>query len=134
MDCRTNNPASGRYTRRMIVAMVFYMVFLTAAVYTFARFHPTGPLAWLLAASPALPIVAALVVVGLYIKEEKDEFLRGIFVQALVWAMGGTLTVTSVWGFLELFLHVRHFDLYLTFPLFWILVGIAGAVLQWRHK
>jgi hypothetical protein len=52
----------------------------------------------------------------------------------MLWGIGATLAVTSVWGFLENFVQVVHFDLYLVFPLFWFFVGIFSPVLKARYR
>ena len=56
---------------------------------------------YLLAVLPALPLVGSLVIVGLYIAEESDEFERSILVQSMLWGLGGALSVSTVWGFLS---------------------------------
>ena len=78
----------------------------------------------------------SLVIVARYLGEEKDEFRRDLQVQAMLCAMGATLAVTSVWGFLELFLaNIPHFQLYLVFPMFWLFVGISAVLLmQLRYR
>jgi hypothetical protein len=134
MICSSMNPAVRRYTRRMMTAMAFYMVFLVVAVWSFNHRHPVGPLAYGLALLPAVPVVGILLVVGLYLAEEKDEFLRNMFIQAMVWGIGAVLAVSTVWGFLELFVPVPHLQLYLIFPMFWVVVGVAAALLQRRYR
>jgi hypothetical protein len=134
MICLPRNAAIRRYTYRFPMVMALYVVFLFFAVWTFKHHPPTGVLAWLLAILPSLPIIASLGVIGLYLTEEKDEFQRTVLVQSMLWSIGGTLVVTTVWGFLENFLHVIHFDLYLVFPLFWLFVGITTPILKARYK
>jgi len=114
--------------------MLLYTAFLFLSVWEFKHGHPTGAVAYLLAILPSIPIIGGLVVVGIYLAEEKDEFQRTILVQSMLWGIGGTLAVTSVWGFLENFVKVVHFDLYLVFPLFWFFVGIFTAVLKARYR
>jgi hypothetical protein len=114
--------------------MLLYALFQILAVWEFKHGHPTGGLAYLLAVLPSLPIIGELVVVGLYLTEEKDEFQRTVLVQSLLWGIGATLAVTSVWGFLENFIQVVHFDLYLVFPLFWFFVGVFTPLLKARYR
>ena len=134
MDCSPKNPAARRYFYRLLTAMAFYVVFLVPAVWAFSRYHLTGGFAYLLAILPALPIVGMVVVVGLYLAEEKDEFQRAVLAQALLWGIGATLSVTTVWGFLENFVQVPHLDLYLVFPLFWFFVGISTGLLKVKYR
>ena len=134
MLCTTNNPAQRRYFRRFAVAMLLYVLLLVPAVWGFVHYRPTGVLAYLLAVLPALPILGMLAVVGLYLAEEKDEFVRNMQIQSLLGGIGGTLAVVSVWGFLENFTNVRHLDLFLVYPLFWVFVGISTVVVSLRYK
>jgi uncharacterized YccA/Bax inhibitor family protein len=118
----------------MMIAMVFYILFLFVAVRAFHHGHPEGVSAYLLALLPALPVVGITVVVGMYLAEEKDEFLRNVFIESMLWGIGVTLSVTTVWGFLELFVPVPHLDLYFVFALFWVAVGIASPFLRLRYR
>ena len=130
------NEAVRRYNYRFLTAMAFYVLFILGAGFAFRLYHPTGATAYLLATLPSLPIVLSLVIVARYLGEEKDEFRRDLQVQAMLCAMGATLAVTSVWGFLELFLaNIPHFQLYLVFPMFWLFVGISAVLLmQLRYR
>jgi hypothetical protein len=134
MKCSSNNPAQRRYFVRFAVSMVLYVLLLVVAVVAFVHFHPTGVLAYALAVLPALPILAMLVVVGLYLAEEKDEFVRNMQIQSLLGGIGGTLAVVSVWGFLENFTKVPHMDLFLVYPMFWVLTGASAAVVWLRYR
>ena len=134
MICMADNPAKRRYSARFRVVMTVYVVFLLLAVWVFKHYHPTGPAAYLLALLPALPIVGMIVVGGLYLAEEKDEFVRDVTVQSLLWGIGETLAITTVWGFLEDFVNVPHLDLYLVFPLFLFLVGVSTPFVKRRYR
>lgn len=128
------NPAKRRYFRRLTFTMFFYMLFLVAAVLAFTRLHPSGPLAYLLAVLPALPIAGVTVILGLYLREEKDELYRSIAVQTLLWSTGATLTVTSVWGFLENFMNVPHLPAMWIYPMFCVFMVVTGPLVGARYK
>ena len=83
---------------------------------------------------PALPILGMLVVIGLYLAEEKDEFQRNIQIQCTVGRHRRDLAVVSVWGFLEDFAHAPRLDLFMVYPLFWVFVGISTAVVRMRYR
>jgi len=70
----------------------------------------------------------------MYLAEEKDEFQRTVLVQSMLWGIGATLAVTSVWGLLENFVSVPHLDLFLVYPLFWAIVGMSAPVLKARYR
>lgn len=134
MEFLSRNPAIHRYRRRFFPAMALYVLCLTASVWIFSRYHPTGALAYLLALLPAIPIVGVIVTIGLYLADEKDEFQRNLIVQSMIWSMGGVLAATTVWGFLEMFVRVPHLAPYLVFPLFWFFVGVSGCILRVRYR
>ena len=134
MKAKVSNPAVRRYVWRFSGAMVLYTLFLILAVWEFKHRNPTGVPAYLLAVLPSLPIIGGLVVVGLYLAEEKDEFQRNLLVQALLWGLGAILSLTSVWGFLQLYAHVHPFQPFMAFPLFWMFQGIETAVLRWTYR
>jgi hypothetical protein len=120
--------------RRLLATMLLYALSLVLAVWVFVHFRPTGVPAYALAVLSAIPMIGTLAVFGLYLAEEKDEFQRFIGVQAMLWGIGGTLTVTTVWGFLEDFVHVPHLQLILVFCIFWLFFGISLPVLLARYK
>jgi hypothetical protein len=129
-----NNRAVRRYLWRFLATMLLYVAFLVLAVWVFVHYHPAGPLAWLLAFLPALGIIAQIAAFGMYLSEEKDEFMRNLQVQALLWGIGATLSVTVTWGFLESFVHLRHMDLILVYPLYCVLSGFALGIQQMRYR
>src|ERR1017187_10299556 len=95
MTCLQMNPAIRRYLRRFAVTMTAYIALTVVVALSFHRYHPKGPFAYLLAVLPGLAIIGMIVTVGLYLAEEKDEFQRNLFVQAMLWGLGGVLAVTS---------------------------------------
>jgi hypothetical protein len=134
MNCLPATPAARRYTIRFFTAMAAYVIALFSVAWYVPRFHPTGALVYSLAVMPAIPILAVIVVVGLYLAEEKDEFQRTVLVQSMLWSIGLTLATTTVWGFLEAFANVIHFQPYLAFPLFWFFVGVSTPFLKMRYR
>jgi hypothetical protein len=134
MQCLPKNPATRRYTLRIVPAMILYFAAVFGVVELFQRFHPTGTAAYLLAVLPALPILAMIASIGLYLSEVKDEFQRNLFIQAMVWGIGLTLCVTTVWGCLEQFTNSAHLSLFWIFPMYWFFVALATAALQVRYR
>lgn len=128
------SPAARRYVARFIPAMLLYVVVLFGSIWTLRHLAPTGPLLWLLAVAPALPIVAAIVVMGLYLLEETDEFLRATLAQSMLWGIGVTMTVCTVWGFLENADLAPHLPLFLVFPLFCAAFGLAQPFVTRRYR
>ena|ERR1035437_323218 len=134
MNCLQKSAATRRYLIRFAIAMSAYILLIVMDAMYFRVHHRTGPLAYALALLPALAIIAQIVAVGFYLAEEKDEFQRNLFIQAILWGLGGLLSFTSVWGMLESFTYIRHFEPTWTFCVFWIFVGISTPFLQRRYR
>ena len=134
MFCRANSPAAKRYRRRVMIALTFYVAALYLSEYVLQRFHPGTVLTVAVAALPSVPILGVLAVIGLYLREERDEFQRDLTMQTLVWGMGGALAVATTYGFVEQFAHAPHFAGYWVFVMFWFFTGIARMVYWLRFR
>ena len=106
------SPAWKRYNRRMIWLSVAYGLLLIATVYGFKHALVSGPVAYLVAIAPALPIIGIFAAIGRYLVEEEDEYVRMLMVRQTLWASGFALSLATVWGFLEAFDLVGHVDAY----------------------
>ncbi|MGA3344087.1 MAG: hypothetical protein ABSC76_04370 [Terracidiphilus sp.] len=134
MDRKTNNPANRNYHIRLFAVMALYALALIATSQGFDLFHLTGALAYLLALLPALPVVATIAVIGLYLAEQKDEFLRGLLIESMLWGVGATLALTTVWGSLQKFAHIRGLDLFLVYPICCVFVYLARFIVKLRYR
>ena len=112
----------------------FVVLSLGLSYMSFHGFHPRGLLAYLFAVLPAIAIVQTLVRGGMYLSEETDEFQRHLFVQSILWGVGGIMVLTSVWGWLQLFTHIIHFFTIWTFPFFLVFQSVTWQVLRWRNR
>ncbi|MBU4433760.1 MAG: hypothetical protein KKC14_05005 [Alphaproteobacteria bacterium] len=127
-------PPMRRYLARFVPAMLAYVGVLVGSLWVIRHLAPTGPLLWALAVAPALPVIAVIAIMGLYLMEETDEFLRSVLAQSMLWGIGVTLTVTTAWGFLENADLLPHPPLYLIFPLFCASMGLAQPLVRWRYQ
>jgi hypothetical protein len=134
MAINPKNPAHRRYLLRFLPTMAAYAVLFTIADTTFRHHHLTDAAAIALALAPALAIVAGIIVVGLYLVEEQDEFQRMLLVRCFLWGMGLTLAFTTVRGFLEMFTPIPKFPLYAVFPLFWLIVAFVQGVHSFYYR
>lgn len=131
MGCLVKTPATRTYLRRFFTATAAYIALAVVDGLVFRKYRLTGNLAYLLAVLPALGIVGQIVAVGLYLREEKDEFQRNLFIQCMLW---GLLAVTSVSGMLESYTHLVHLQPIWIFPIFWLFVGVSSPILMWRYR
>jgi hypothetical protein len=128
-----NQSAAGRrYLYRFLPTMTLYVVLLFAAQAMIASWHPTGVLLALIAVLPALPLAGVVIIMGLYIAEERDEYLRFQMVRGVLGATGFMLVTTTVWGFLEEGGVVRHLPLYWAFIIWCVGLGFAQGYCSWR--
>jgi hypothetical protein len=108
----TWSPANRRYNVRVVILSLFYAAFLLGAVYAFKHHLVGGGLAWIVAILPALPIIGIFAAIGLYLVEEQDEYVRMLMVRQTLWASGFSLSIATMWGFLESFELVSHVEVY----------------------
>ncbi len=129
-----HNPAQKRYIRRFMPVMALYVVTLFACVWWMRHAEPQGALLVLLSVLPSVPILAVIVVMGMYLAEERDEFIRSRLVTAMIGGIGILLAVTSVWGFLENGGVVPHFETMLAFPLWCGSFGLVQCAMGLRDR
>ena len=94
-------PEMRRYTRDIVIVMSLYVVVLIGVNIWFDRAAPTGALAYVAAALPALPVVAVFAVIGRLLSELRDEYVRMLLVRQSLIATAFALSLCTVWGFLE---------------------------------
>lgn len=134
MQCIPHSKAGLRYIYRLAPTMAIYIVFLLIMRWSFHHLHPTGLVVYLLAILPALPLVGSLVIVGLYIAEESDEFERSIIIQSMLWGLGGALAVSTIWGSLEDFANAPHISIFYVYVVFWIFMGISQPFIRLKYR
>lgn len=115
------------YNVRVVWLSALYAVFLVGAVYGFKHHLLNGFSAWIAAILPALPIIGLFAAMGRYLVEEKDEYVRSVMVRQSLWASAFTLSVATIWGFLENFEVVRHVDSYMIAVVWFFGLGV-GAI------
>ena len=119
-------PAWKRYNARVIWLSLAYAVLLLPAVYGFKHALIPGALQYAVAILPALPIIGIFVAIGRYLIEEEDEYVRMLMVRQTLWASGFSLSVTTIWGFLDNFGLVGHADGYWVVVAWFFGLGIGG--------
>jgi ABC-type proline/glycine betaine transport system permease subunit len=121
--------AGKQYVIRMAAVMVAYIFTVLATRYVVRQNQPAGGPLLFLAMMPAIPVVAMLGVIGMYLREEKNGAKREMTVRSLLWAIAGTLGITSCAGFLRSY-GVREAMLppFTEFVVFWAAFGMAQAM------
>ena len=114
------------YNRRMLIWSFTYMIALFAAIMLFKQTKPDGPLLWVIAILPALPIIYFIWALGRYLVDESDEYIRMKQISAALFATGLLLVLATLWGFLEMFGVAPHAPSWLAVPI-WALGLGCGA-------
>jgi hypothetical protein len=127
MSCSPPSRANRRYQARIIAVSLLYAVTLIGASYGFKHHLVSGPAAYVVAVLPALSIIGMFIAIGRYLVEEQDEYLRMLMVRQSLWASGFALSAATIWGFLENYRLVDHFDVYWVSVLWFFGLGI-GAI------
>jgi hypothetical protein len=121
------DPAMRAYVRRFVPTMIVYVVLVWTVPFILQRLTPTGPLLWLIAALPAVPLCAVFWIIGRLFMELRDEYLRMIEVRKALIATGFAMMLATVWGFLEVYADAPHVPLYAV-PIAWFAgLGVGAA-------
>ena len=124
------SPAMRRYLLRLGAAMGAYLVTLAAALRWVGGGAVTGPLAYLLGLLPGISVAGIFWAIGRLLIEEKDEYLRMLLVRQVLVATAFTLSVATMWGFLENFSLVPHVDAFYI-AILWFGGLALGSVYNW---
>jgi len=117
--------ASRRYARRIMAAAFLYVVTLIGAIWLSKIGTYSTPVYLLIAVAPSFPIVAMIWAMARLLIEETDEYLRSRHIHHALIATGITLTLATVWGFLEQFNVVPHVASYWVFPAWAMSLGLS---------
>ncbi len=128
MFCPSKSREQLRFVRTCWMSGGMVAVLAVAAAAAFRLWHLKGLLAYPVAVLPAVPILWVLIETGRYIAVEKDEFQRNLLVQCLLGGIGGTLAVTTIWGYMEDFARTPRLDLVWVYPIFWLFVALTYPV------
>lgn len=105
-----------------------------ASQYFVEHGHPSKTVALCLAVLVAIPVVGIMAVVGRYLRQETDEFVRLLVTQALLWGLGLTMVVNTMMGLLTQFYPIYRLPPILNIDLFCVTAMIALRVQLWRSQ
>ena len=124
------NPAARAYIRRFIPTMIVYVLLVAAATALSETEFGRGPAVWGIALLPALPLLYVFWIIGRYIADQHDEYLKLLEVRKALVATGLTLAVTTVLGFLEIYAQMPHVPMFFV-PVIWFAGLFAGQIVNW---
>jgi hypothetical protein len=123
------NQAQRRYNRRILAASVVYAALLFGEQYALRTGQVGHAAAYALAVLPALPIIGIFVILGRYLVEEQDEYLRMRTVRQVLWATGLTMAGTTLWGFME-DAGLPHLPMFYVAVCWFAALGIGGCIVK----
>lgn len=126
--CGTSTPAGKRYRRRVMLTMLFYFAVLFGAISIVKHTHPHGWLLYTISVLPALPILAMLGALGVYLQEEKDEYIRLITMRSLLTGTAALLAMLVVNDFLRSISGAAAIPPFTSWVVFFLVFGLAQAV------
>ena len=126
-------PAGQHYQQRLRIWGPGYIFAIFGAIWLFRYVKITGPVLWIVAFLPSLPILGIIWSMGRYLIDENDEYQRAKFVFSSMVATGGLLTISTVWGFFENFGLVKHLEAYVAFPVWALGLSIGRLIHRWRQ-
>ena len=128
------NAAQRRYLVRFWPIIGLYVVTVLGVTWLFNNQPPEGPIKFVIAVLPALPIIGVLYVMGRYLVEEQDEFLRLQLVIGLLIATGLTLSFCAVWGFLEIYHLVPVIGVFDISWGYFAAMGLGRLLVKWWYR
>jgi hypothetical protein len=132
--CLISSEAAKRYNGRMRISAIAYVAALLLAITAYKQFHVAGVLAFAAALLPAVPLVGMFASMGLYLREETDEFQRQVQIEASLWATGAVMVFCAGWGFLEMFKLAPHVELWALVPGWAFCLGVAHIFIRRRYR
>ncbi len=128
------NTAKRRYIAWFILTMVVYTVAVLGVTWLFINQPPAPPFSYAIALIPALPVLAVFAILGRYLAEETDEFVRMRQVTGLLIAIGLTLSFCTTWGFLEFYVDVPKIAIFHAVWIFFGAMGIGNGITAWWYR
>ncbi len=91
-----------------------------------------------LAVVGAAPIIFTMILLGRYLTQETDEYVRALVVRALLWGFGLIMVADTVLGYVFAFeavssIHLRTLGVF-NLEIFLITAGISLRIQMWRDQ
>lgn len=128
MSWMSKTKAEKEYLRRFAVVMGFYLLTVWRVTALVRHTQPEGVKLWFLSALPTLPVIGIIVTIGLYLRDEKDEYKRYQLVRSMLAAIAATLVVSTYTDFLRSYSSFPGLPPFALFTTFWVVMGLGGAV------
>ena len=121
--------AARRYTTAFTITMSVYVALVVGVPMWIRMLGIEGPALYALAVLPSLPLIYSIYVMGRFLVE-MDEYQRAIQTRRMLAGLGATLSVCSVWGFVEIFADAPRLNLFLVYPMFCMFWGLSCVFIR----
>lgn len=122
--------ASVRYRRDVQLLMAGYVGVLFLSSWMMKHHVEQGWWRYFWAVLPAVPILAVIVRMGVYLREETDEYVRLVRMRTILAGTGALLAGVTVSDFLRAFAHAPGFPPFVLFVIFGLAMGVM-ELMQW---
>ena len=126
--CGAVSPALKRYNKGIALTSLGYMIGLGIAISLWNNYKLSDVAIFGIALLPAIPTFAMIAVMGRYITDEQDEYLRHRAIIASLWGLGIVLALGTFWGFMEMFGLVPHMWSWWVMPVWAMGMGIGQLI------
>jgi len=134
MFCEWKSRAAKRYQLTVLIEMLAYTLIIFGVQGFVGHHHPAGAELYALAALPTFPIIGVLFAVGVYLRDEHDEYQRDVMVKCVLWGTAGILALTSFLGFMHSFGWTGEVSPFIEFITFWLLVATAKVFYKLTNR
>ena len=119
-----------RYTKGSALTMAGYLLAVLGTAMYVHDHHPTGHMLYILSAIPSFCILCMLIVVVVYLRDEKDEYVRMLTVRSL---LSGTFIVLAIGTFTDF---LRSYGNRPGLPPFaeWVAFWLSFAIAQFIQR
>lgn len=119
------NAAKKSLIVRGAMVLVAYEAVFGLTFYAALRMKVEGMALLLMAVAPTLTVVAFVWVLARYLREETDEFHRGLVVRCLLWGTAAVMTSVCFHGFLQLLGWKGSWPVLIDLGAFVVAMGVA---------
>jgi hypothetical protein len=134
LGCGSGSKAGKVFRQRMLWTMLIYMAMVLGAASIVKHGHPVGWHLYFWAVAPAAPLLGMLIYMGIYLRDETDEYLRTQAMRSLLAATGVLMATLVVNDFLRAFAHLGALPAFTAFVLFFLSFGAAQGVQQMMNR
>jgi len=128
MSCRVKSKAEKQYLKRLTWAMTAYMVTVLLTTVLVRHGYVSGRAVYVWALLPCIPVLRLIQVLGLYIRDEQDEFQRMLLVRSVLWGGAAVLALAAFSDFLRSYTTTGNLPPFTIFVVFWTVFGLAQGV------